>query len=90
MSSSACNKLKKADDFNTGSTYYPNSGGVVNYGENKGVNVEITQHVGLLESKGSQDSGASEAKGFSWLTTTVIGFTFFYANLAGKCVLIAF
>ena len=76
---SGCNKLKKDDDdFNTGSAHYPNSGGVVNYGEEKGAHVEITQHVGLLESTGSQDSGASEARRFSWpwLTTAILGFKF--------------
>ena len=35
MARSGCNKFKRAD-----STYYPNSGGVVNFGEEKGVQVE--------------------------------------------------
>ena len=75
MARSGCNKIKRADDYNTGSTYYPNSGGVVNYGEEKGAQVEITQHVGLLESTGNLDNGASEARQFSWITT-ILGFKF--------------
>ena len=69
---SACNQRKRPHDFDTGSAHYPNSGGLVNYGEEEGVDVEITQHLGLLESEGNQDSGASRASQVSSVPTMII------------------
>ena len=69
---SACNKRKRSDDFDTGSASYPNSGGLVNYGEEEGMHVEITQHLGLLESEGYQDSGASRSTQVSSIATILV------------------
>ena len=70
---SACNKRKRSDDFDTGSASYPNSGGLVNYGEEEeGVHVEITQHLGLLESEGYQDSGASRSTQVSSVASVLV------------------
>ena len=69
---SACNQRKRSDDFDTGSASYPNSGGLVNYGEEEGVDVEITQHLGLLESEGNHDSGASRAMQVPSIATILV------------------
>ena len=69
---SACNKRKRSDDFDTSSASYPNSGGLVNYGEEEGMQVEITQHLGLIESEGNQDSGASRSTQVSSIFTILV------------------